>query len=315
MRMRITALAAATVALLAWGCGPKQQISADEAYETASENMRYGSYNQAVEGYKALLDEHPFAEHSEEAELMIGVAQYKDNACPEASASLTDFQRRHPTSPYLPMVGYLLGQCAELQMRSADRDQSASQNAHAYYQALIQQFPSSPYALLARDRLEYTRETLATHELDVAHYYDRHDNDRAAEIRLLDLVNRFPETDTAGEALLQLGAIYERRNDPDKAVLAYGAVVYHHPEHEAAREAERALERLEKTNPPPSGDPLVLLRAETGRTRDLAITQSAPKPVQSSQRGGPSPAGSGFGLPGGSGPFGSRGAGPYGGRY
>lgn len=309
------ALGATVLAVLAAGCSAKKEISAEESYATASENMRLGSYTQAVEGYKALLDEHPFSEHSEEAELLIGVAQYKDNACPEASASLTDFQRRHPTSPYLPMVGYLLGQCAELQMRTPDRDQSASQNAHAYYQALIQQYPTSPYALLARDRLAHTRETLATSELDVAQYYARHDNERAAEIRLLDLVNRFPETDVAGEALLELGELYERQGDLDKAVLAYTGVTYHHPDHEAARTAEQALDRLEKTNPPPSGDPLVLLRAETGRTRDLAITQAAPKTAAQGSRGGPSPAGTGFGLPGASGPFGTRGSGPYGGRF
>lgn len=310
--MLVVATAAAAMGA---GCGPKQQISAAEYYNTAAENMRLGSYTQAIQGYKSLLDEHPFNEHSEEAELEIGVAQYKDNACPEASASLTDFQRRHPTSPYLPFVGYLLGQCAELQMRTADRDQSASQNAQAYYQALIQQYPTSPYALLARDRLAYARETLATHELDVAKFYEHQKNDRAAEIRIIDLVNRYPETDVAGQALLDLGALYERVDDPDKAVLAYTAVVYHHPDHEAARQAEEALDRLEKDHPAPSGDPLVLLRAETGRTRDLAATQAAPKPVQKSQRGGPPPAGTGFGLPGGAGPFGGQGAGPYGGRY
>lgn len=309
-------MAAVAAAAVAAGCGPKKPISAEESYAEAAENMRLGSYTQAVEGYKALLDEHPFSEHSEEAELEIGVAQYKDNACPEASASLTDFQRRHPTSAYLPLVGYLLGQCAELQMRTADRDQSASQNAQAYYQALIQQFPTSPYALLARDRLEHARETLATHELDVAEFYAHAKNDRAAEIRILDLVNRYPETDVAGQALLELGQLYERIGDPDKAVLAYTAVSYHHPDHEAARAAEAALDRLSKDHPAPSGDPLVLLRAETGRTRDLAAIQPAPKPIQPAGRsGGPSPAGSGFGLPGGAGPFGTRGSGPYGGRY
>ena len=201
-------------------------------------------------------------------------------------------------------------------MRTADRDQSASQNAHAYYQALIQQYPSSPYALLARDRLAHARETLASHELDVAEFYEHQKNDRAAEIRILDLVNRYPETDVSGEALLELGKLYERLDDPDKAVLAYTGVVYHHPNHEAARAAEEALDRLSKDHPAPSGDPLVLLRAETGRTRDLAATQPAPKPIQQSKSSGaPSPAGSGFGLPGGAGPFGSRSTGPYGGRY
>jgi outer membrane protein assembly factor BamD (BamD/ComL family) len=75
-------------------------------------------------------------------------------------------------------------------MRTADRDQSASQNAHAYYQALIQQHPTSPYAVLARS-LAHARETLATHELDVADYYERYDRTHAVEIRILDLVNRY----------------------------------------------------------------------------------------------------------------------------
>lgn len=313
--MRIVIVALAALAASTAGCGAKKPTSAAEFYEIAAENMRLGAYDQAVEGYKSLLDEHPFSEHSEEAELAIGVAQYKNGACPEASASFTDFQRRHPTSPYLPQVGYLLGQCAEQQMRTADRDQSASQNAHVYYQALIQQYPSSPYAVLARDRLSSTRETLATHELDVAQYYRGQKNVKAAEIRMIDLVNRFPETDVAGDALLQLGELYERTDDPGKAVLAYTAVTYHHPDHEAAREAEQALDRLSGTNPAPSGDPMALLRAETGRTRDLTVQQTAIKAAPTRPRGAPAPGGSGFGLPGGAGPFGGRGSGPGGSGY
>lgn len=300
----------AILGLVASGCGPKQPIEASEYHALAAEHMRLGSYNQAVETYRALLDEYPFSEHSEQAELQIAVAQYKDGRCPEATASFTDFQRRHPTSPYLPLVGYLLGQCAEQQMRPSDRDQSASQNAHAYYQAVIQQFPTSPYAALARDRLAHTRETLATHELDVGRYYERHDQPRAAEIRYLDLVNRFPETDVAGIALLRLGEIYEREEAWDKAVLAYTAVTYHHPTHEAAREAEEALDRLAAEHPAPAGDPLVLLRDATGRTRDIAVAQLPSRQLpQGARRGGP--AGAGLGLPGAAGPFG-RTQGPYG---
>ncbi len=296
--------------LVTSGCGPKQPVAAGEYHALATEHMRLGAYTQAVETYRALLDEYPFSEQSEQAELHIGVAQYMNNLCPEATASFTDFQRRHPTSPSLPMVGYLLGQCAEQQMRPSDRDQSASQNAHAYYQAVIQQFPTSPYAVLARDRLARTRETLATHELDVGRYYERHGKLEAAAIRYLDLVNRFPETDVSGEALLRLAGIYERQENYDTAVLAYTAVTYHHPTHEAAREAEEALDRLTKEHPAPSGDPLVLLRSTTGRTRDIAVAQIPPRQLPQTQRRGTTPAGGGLGLPGGAGPFGRTG--PYG---
>jgi len=313
MRVALPVVIVAAAAAIA-GCAPKAPSNPDDYFKVASEHLRLGSYNQAVDSYRSLLDEHPFSSYSEEAELKIGVAQYKDNLCPEATASFTDFQRRHPTSPHLPQVGYLLGQCAEEQMRPVDRDQSASQNAHAYYHAVIQQYPNSPYAQLSRERLANARETLAGHELTVADFYQRHDNDQAAQTRLLDLVNRFNDTDVAGDALLQLGEIYERDGDKDKAVLAFAALRYHHPDHEAARAAEAQLDALRaEAGDPPSGDPLAVLRAETGRTRDIAIAQTT-RSVSSGKRTAGAPGSTGFGLPGGTGPFGRTGYGTPG-RY
>jgi len=301
--------------LVAAGCAAKKPGNAREHFDLATLSFKQGAYNQALENYRNLLDEHPFSEFSEEAELKVGITQYKSGACPEATAAFTDFQRRHPTSPHLPLVGYMLGRCAEEQMRPSDRDQSASQNAHAYYQALVSQHPTSPYAELARDRLEHCRETLADHELQIARYYAGRHNEKAAETRLLDLVNQFNDTDVAGDALLQLGELYRADDQTEKAVLAFAALEYHHPDHGAARKAERQLQQLLKDDPPPAGDPLAALKVETGRSRSIALAQSARQVQDSKQqarRGGTSP-GTGFGLPQSSGPFGRGGSGPYGG--
>jgi outer membrane protein assembly factor BamD len=310
----------AALALLAAGCGAKKPASANEYFNMASSDLRAGAYGQAVDNYRTLLDEYPFSEYSEEAELKIGVAHYKNDSCPEATAAFTDFQRRHPTSPHLPLVGYLLGKCAEQQMRPTDRDQSASQNAHAYYQALMQQHPTSPYSELARERLEHCRETLAEHELQIAQFYVRHDNDKAAETRFIDLVNRFNDTDTAGDALYQLGELYRNERQPDKAILAFAAVEYHHPDHDAARRAESELKTLLGDESPPTGDPFAALKSETGRDRNIAVAQTVrpiQDPRQQARRGSPQPGSTGLGLPsGGTGPFGrGSGTGPYGGRY
>jgi outer membrane protein assembly factor BamD len=315
MHRTIVCLSAALLVVAAAGCAAKKPGSANEYFKMASSNLREGSYNQAVENYRNLLDEYPFSEYSEEAELKIGIAHYKNHSCPEATAAFADFQRRHPTSSYLPLVGYLLGQCAEEQMRPSDRDQSAAQNAHAYYQALIQQHPTSPYSELAREQLERCRETLADHELLIAEYYAKHDNRKAAETRLLDLTNRFVDTDVAGAALFQLGELYRDTQQPDKAILAFAAVKYYHPDHEVAKRAQQELEQLLGDAPPPSGDPLAVLKSETGRTRTIAIAQTT-RPIQDQKQQArrPSSPGTGFGLPQNTGPFG-RGGGPYGGRY
>ncbi len=309
--------AIAVLAVALSGCSSKKVPTAHDYFKSGSEELQVGAYGRAVETYRTMLDEHPFSEHTEDAELLIGIAQYMDSACPEATATFTDFQRRHPTSPNLPLVGYLLGQCAELQMGTADRDQSASQNAHAYYQAVIQQYPTSPYAHLARDRLDHARETMANHEFNVALYYEHRGNEAAASTRIIDLVNRFQDTDVAGTALVRLGEIYERQGETDKAILAYSAVNAHYPQHEAAEQARQQLDVLLAGTQPPTGDPLALLRSETGRTRNLALAQLPSQPAAAPKGGrlggaARSP-GSGFGLPGRSPYGGPGGGGPFGG--
>jgi outer membrane protein assembly factor BamD len=307
--MRFHAALLAVVFLLAStsGCGPKKVLSAEEYFTQASNDFHDGAYQLAVEKYRELLDQHPFSEYSEEAELKIAHAHYLNHSCPEAIASFADFQRRHPTSPYLPFAQFLLGQCYEQQMQPPDRDQSSSQNAHAYYLALTQQYPDSPFADLARERLEHCRDNMAKHELVISDYYQQRGNLRAAEYRLLDLVTRFSETDVAGDALYKLGSIYREQGEQEEALLAFASVTRHHADNQVAKDAEKAISDMQpKEGDIPEGDPLVALQARTGRSRPLSLNQVV-ETSETTRR----PASPGFGpalggLPGSSGPFGGR---------
>lgn len=286
-----------------FGCAAKKELSAEQYYEKAAKEFRNGAYPVAIQNYRELLDQHPFSEYTEDAELKIGQAHYLNGSCPEAIAAFGDFQRRHPTSPNLPLVGYLIGGCYERQMRPPDRDQSAAKNAHAYYLAVTQQYPASPFADLARERMGHCRDNLARHEMLIADFYASYDNDQAAEFRLLDLVNRFNDTDVAGDALFDLGTLYEDQGANERAALAFEAVTKYHSENNVARKAEKALAQLETTEPLPSGDPLAALREKSGRSRALALTEVVDLPEKPSR-----PGFGGFGgIPGGGGPFGRGG--------
>lgn len=290
--------------LAASGCGAKKQLTADEYFKTANEELESGSLQLAVQNFRELLDQHPFSEYSEEAELKIGHAYYLDSSCPEAIAAFTDFQRRHPTSPFLPFVGYLIGQCYERQIRTADRDQSASQNAHAYYFSLTQQYPESPFADAAREEITNCRTMLAEHELAVARFYARQGKRKASEVRLMDLVNRFNDTDVAAEALYALAEQYRDQGVNENAALAYTAILQHHADTNRAKDAESALKELEGGGNVPAGDAVAQLQVETGRNRSLALAQVVDVPALSddSRAGAPVPA-----LGPDYGPFGSTG--------
>lgn len=297
------------VALLAVAaCGGKKQLSADEYFRQATENFRGGSYQVAAEHYRELLDQYPFSEYTEEAELRIGHARFLEHSCPEAVAAFTDFQRRHPTSPHLAFVGYLIGKCYERQMRPPDRDQSASQNAHAFYLAVTQQYPGSPFADLARAQTENCRESIARHELEVAEFYAHRYRTRAAEYRMLDIANRFNDTDAAGNALFELGNLYRELGQQEHAKLAYAAVTRHHPSNGVAESAWKALDEMKARGDVPKGDPLVILKAETGRSRSLSLARVTEVPPLERGRAKTSP---GAGL-GGANPGGRMAGNPFG---
>jgi outer membrane protein assembly factor BamD len=312
MKIHCLPVTAALLAIAFGGCGAKKTLTADQYFERGSKNLREGAYTLAIEEYRDLLDQHPFSEYTEQAEFEIARAQYLKGACPEAVAALSDFQRRHPTSPQLAVVSYLVGQCYERQMRPPDRDQSASQHAHAYYLALVQQYPESPFAELAREQMGRCRESLAEHELLVAHFYHRRGNDLASEYRLLDLVNRFGDTDVSAQALYALGELYEEEGQEERAVLAFAGVTRAHPQHELAAPARERLASMQAAQELPSGDPVVVLQARTGRSRNLALAQALEVPPLESATAAPGvgPAIDPSGQAGG--PLGSGTRGPFG---
>ena len=297
--MKIALCVALCAATLVAGCAKKKLSTAEEYYSTANSYMRDGAYPMAIENYRELLDQHPFSELAEDAEFKIAHAHFQNGSCPEAIAAFSDFQRRHPTSPHLPLVGFLIGKCHENQMQKPDRDQSASQSAHAYYQAVINQYPESPYADLARQRLLRCRESMAEHEFKIATFYASRGNEKAAEIRLIDLIKRYNDTDQAAEALFMLGEIYEQREEPDKATLALAGLLYHHQDHNLAKPARNHLdELLEDPKDRPVGDPVAALLARSGRFRDLnkAPAESPESPV-ATDLGGATPPVRGFNQP------------------
>jgi outer membrane protein assembly factor BamD len=283
------------LALACAGCSTKKHLTADQYFRNATEDFRGGALTLAIEEYHELLDQYPFSQYNEEAELKIAHAHYLNGNYPEAIVALSDFQRRHPTSPHLPFVGHCLGMCYVQQMSTIDRDQTAAQNAQAYFLTVAQQYPDSPFADLARQQLAACRESLAEHEVYVANFYVGHGNNKAAEIRLLIMASRYGETDASANGLLRLARLYRTGNQQDHAALAYQALTQLHPRGPQAETAHRALARLQ-VDPPAGADPLDLLLAANGRQRSTGTFETVQVPGLEPPRTAHRPSGPG-GVP------------------
>jgi outer membrane protein assembly factor BamD len=286
MRRLVVLAVGGLLCLCQCSCGAKKTLSADEYFKAADDDFRHGSLTPAIEQYRELLDQHPFSEYSEEAELRIAHAQYLDQDYAAAIVSLSDFQRRHPTSPYLPFVGYYLGMCYAQQMGTIDRDQTAAQNAHTYFGTLANQYPDSPFSELARQQLSRCRESMAAHEQYIADYYAHLDNEKAVEIRLLGLAAQYGETPAGANALLELTRRYSAEHNDEYATLAYRALKKLHPEGVQTEQAAAEIQ-LAQVDVPPTADPLDLLLIANGRKRpserlNVPAVPLPPKPVPSS---------------------------------
>src|SRR2546425_7002287 len=193
--MRRRRLGALAVALVALGCaGKKPIIPPEKLWGEAEDAFNIDAYELAVDRYKKLLDQHPFDQHAEEAELKIALSYYKAQRWAEAIAAFGDFERMHPTSAEVPAVEYHLGMAYLAQASTSDRDQQSHANALTYFRNLIDRFPQSPWAEKARLRVRECREALAKHEADVTAYYLKIGNIKAAEARLQGILTDYPET-------------------------------------------------------------------------------------------------------------------------
>src|SRR6266404_1037613 len=207
---RLVVATLVAIGLLVGCSAKKEKLGADEYYKSATEAFTKENYPVAVNNYKDLLDQYPFSEHAEEAELQIAHSQYKSHHYPEAIAAFNDFQRMHPMSPHLPEVYYLLGESYMDQMTTTDRDQGAAENAHGWFRVVIDRYPTTPFAAKAQRKLEECRRALAEHELYIAKYYFKRKNLKAGENRVKGILENYADTPVTTRALEGLADAYAR---------------------------------------------------------------------------------------------------------
>jgi tol-pal system protein YbgF len=129
-----------TTAAAAAPAGP----SAEQIYETSLGQLRLGSAGTARSGFAELLRAHPTSERVPDALYYIGQSFETENA-DSALAYYDQVVRNHPESPRSASALYHVGLIRERANRNAEARQA--------YQRVVDSYPNSDEAALARDRL------------------------------------------------------------------------------------------------------------------------------------------------------------------
>ncbi len=256
-------LLACSLCALLTACSLRKPPNGEDYYQQAQLDFTNKEYHAAIENYQYVVDKYPFSPYAEESEMKIGLAYYKNKDYAQAIAALDDFQRMHPTSKNLQLASYYIAMSYFDQVGREDQDQTKTELALARFKAIEQRFPESEFAELAKEKSEICREVLARHQKVVGDYYFKRANFRAAESRLAELMQKYPDTPVAPDALWELGVALEKEGKKYSAAQAFAAMVQHYPDTAYAKKASAELKKL---NQPVDNedDPLKLVLAENG---------------------------------------------------
>lgn len=188
----------------------KNQTSA-QIYQGGEQALAKKKYSTAVKHYEALDALYPFSADAGQADLDIIYAYYMNDDAPSAEAAADRYTRLYPRSPNVDYAYYMKGLADFTQDRGwiqrffpldlTERDPGSVQQTFTDFGALTRQFPDSPYAPDARQRMIYLRNLLAAYELNVAKYYFRRGAYVAAANRANYIIQHYDGTPQDQQAL------------------------------------------------------------------------------------------------------------------
>jgi outer membrane protein assembly factor BamD len=234
-RLALPLLILATLALSGCGLfgrgkGDDQQLQGSPAqmYREANRDMRAGNYAAAVQKYEALESRYPFTDEARQGQLDLLYSYYKNDAGESAIDQADQFVRENPTHPRVDYAYYVRGlvyfesgaNWLERQFRvdTAKRPPQEARKSFQAFQVLLQQYPNSPYAADARQRMIYLRNRLADYEVAVARYYMQRGAYVGAANRARGVLENYDGAPAVDDALAIMAAAYRRLGIDDLAV-------------------------------------------------------------------------------------------------
>ncbi len=231
------ALAACALLTLA-GCGGGPKVGSDTRYvaldvstlyNAAQDRLDQRQYKQAAALFDETERQHPYTEWARRAQLKSAFSYYADRDYTKAIDSARRFIANHPGNADAPYAFYLVAMSYYEQISDVRRDQKITDEARTALDALVQRYPTSPYADDARLKLDLVSDHLAGKEMEVGRFYERRRRWLAATIRFRSVVDDYQTTSHVPEALYRLVESYLALGIPEEAKKAAAVLGANYP--------------------------------------------------------------------------------------
>lgn len=248
-KFRISALVAILGAMmLLSGCQSNEERilkgSERDVYERAKSYLDSRSWTLAIDTLEQMEEYFPFGTYAEHAQLELIFAYFKAKEYESALAAADRFIRLHPRNANVDYAYYMRGMAnyyndsvfsAFFPTDVSLRDPGTAKDAFNHFSQLLSLFPDSSYALDARKRMIYLKNTLARAEINIANYYFKRGAYIAAANRGRWVVENLQETPAVPDGLAVMAQAYHLVEMRELSENAAKVLMHNYPNHPAVK--------------------------------------------------------------------------------
>ena len=203
------------------------QSSEQVYFEKAQKSLDRNQYTDAVKSLEALDTYYPTGRYTQQAQLELLYAKFKQKDYEGTIALAERFIRLNPQHPNVDYAYYVRG-VANMEMnydslirytslQQSHRDVSYVKVAYQNFVDLIRRFPSSKYSVDAAQRMKFIGQELAESEMNAARFNIQRKAWLAAAERAQWVIEHYPQTPQTPEALATLAYSYQKLGDNSTA--------------------------------------------------------------------------------------------------
>jgi outer membrane protein assembly factor BamD len=158
------------------------------------------SMDRAAEIFAAVVRTAPYGKYTARAQFDIGLAREKQGAGEAAIEAYQAVVTKFPKEPVAADAQYQIGYIWFAAARAGTKDAAATTNARTAFQDFLFRYPNSEKAPQARLNLQMLEHKQTASSYDVAKFYDKQKNDRAAVIYYNEVIRQSPGSTESEQA-------------------------------------------------------------------------------------------------------------------
>ncbi len=220
---------------------PMDTLPVEQLYQQGNEALQSGNNDYAVRVFQRLIARFPFGPYTEQSQLNLAYAQYKSDKPDDAYSTVNRFIKTYPTHRHIDYAYYLRGLInfnrsggfmeRYVGLDMTQRDQANLRQSFDDFGALVTRYPQSRYAADGRQRMIHLRNMMAQADLNVALFYLKRGAYVASSNRAKSIIETYPQTPQAGDALAIMVKSYHELGQDKLADDAKRVLELNYPDH------------------------------------------------------------------------------------